>query len=125
MESFYGLNIDYKFNDKNLVGANYPLKETLKTYLKKKEFLGGDKLEMEGSRFDGLGVPLGLYLSNNHIHTFNYKVNNENKIIDDNIFNKLLDNIQVNKSKKIREHMVPLRTLPYSKKLTKKIRNRK
>ena len=43
MKSLYGLNIDYKYNDKELIGANYPLKETLKSYLKKREILGGDK----------------------------------------------------------------------------------
>ena len=122
MKSLYGLNIDYKYNDKELIGANYPLKETLKSYLKKREILGGDKLETTGSRFDGLGVPLGLYLSNDHTHMLNNnKIINNNSTIDDGIFNKLLDNIQINKSKKNRKLMVTKKNNNY-KKLTKKRR---
>lgn len=101
MQSLYGSKIEYKMKNNELIGGIFPLKENMNIFSKKVETLGGSKIEMEGSRFDGLGIPLGLYLSNNEICNFNqsHKVKNNDEVLDDYKFNKLINKIlKFNKS---------------------------
>jgi len=90
-----------------LIGAIFPLKETINMFSKKVETLGGSKIEMEGSRFEGLGIPLGLYLSNNEFCNFNqtHKVKNNDEVLDDYKFNKLINKIFKNNESK--NHVKP------------------
>lgn len=96
-----------KNNDNEMVAAIYPLREVMNQDSLIRERLGGshiDKDNSEGSRFNGLGVPIGLYLSRKQIgQIHNMKKNPEIKkdcnVIDEDKFNSLLDNI-VKKAKK-------------------------
>lgn len=100
----YVSKFEYQKNDNNdLFTAIYPLNEVLNQNVSFKEYLGGSA-RIEGSRFDGLGVPVGLYLSRkqiNEIHHMkkNPEIQKECNVIDEDKFNKLLDKI-VKKAKK-------------------------
>jgi hypothetical protein len=107
MEPFYGLNIQYKKKDDKIISGIFPFKEMFKNYSKKTNILGGSKNEIEGqgSRFDGLGVPLGLYLSNNDV-IFNQhlKIKNNDEVLDNDIFDKLINNIMILKNNKTKNN---------------------
>jgi|Laugresbdmm110sn_2_1035109.scaffolds.fasta_scaffold37373_3 hypothetical protein len=92
--SFFGLNFEYKFKDKDLIHGIYPLKKNIQDYSKKIEILGGEKIDIEGNRFHGLGIPIGLYLSTNNIHNNEIKSKNNNQdVISNALFDKLFNNI--------------------------------
>ena len=99
---------EYQKNDDNeMVAAIYPLREAMNQDSLLRERLGGsniDKDRSEGSRFDGWGVPVGLYLSRKQIDQIqhmkkNPEIQKDCNVIDEDKFNKLLDTI-VKKAKK-------------------------
>jgi hypothetical protein len=104
----YVTNFEYKKNDNNEVtAAIYPLKQIIEENDRYLERLGGSKnvsSENNGtSRFEGLGVPVGLYLSKKQINDIdrlqkNPKIRKECNVIDEEQFDRLLEKI-VRKSK--------------------------
>jgi len=76
-------------------------KDYKKEYSKKIEILGGKKIDIEGNRFHGLGIPVGLYLSTNNIHSSSIikksKMNNNQDVISNDLFDKLFNNISKKK----------------------------
>jgi hypothetical protein len=114
----YISNFEYQKNDDNeLVAAIYPIRHIMDQNDEYHEHLGGGKnnLEMTGtSRFDGLGVPIGLYLSKTQIKEIqnlkkNPEISKECNVIDEDKFNKLLDRIVKKTQKKlsIKNHKKP------------------
>jgi len=103
----YISKFEYQKNDDNeLSSAIYPLNEVLRQNSLIREHLGGSSREegSPGSRFDGLGVPVGLYLSRKHmgeIHHMqkNPEIQKECNVIDEKTFNQLMERI-VKKAKK-------------------------
>jgi hypothetical protein len=102
----YISKFEYKKNDDNeLFSAIYPLNEVLNQNSLIREHLGGSSQEgSPGSRFDGLGVPVGLYLSRKQMGEIqhmkkNPEIQKECNVIDEETFNKLMDRI-VKKAKK-------------------------
>jgi hypothetical protein len=97
--------LEYKKNiDDLFVAAIYPLNQIITTNSINTELLGGSlEIFSDNKRFDGLGIPVGLYLSRKHIDKFEYLPKNKehNKVLDDTLFNKLIDNIIINNKKKI------------------------
>lgn len=93
----------HKNGDNELIAAIYPISEHQDAH----EHLGGsiNNLEKAGSsRFHGLGVPIGLYLSKKQmkeIHNMkkNPEIHKDCNVIDEDKFNQLLDKI-VRKAKK-------------------------
>jgi hypothetical protein len=95
-----------KNNDNELVAAIFPLNEILIEEQQHLERLGGGSNDehKEGSRFDGLGVPIGLYLSKKQISDINNlqknpAIHKDCNVIDEQQFNELIDKI-IRKSKK-------------------------
>ena len=118
-----------KNNDNELVAAIYPLSEVMNHDTLMRERLGGSKTEdtTKSSRFSGLGIPVGLYLSRkqiDEIHNIkkNPEIHKDCNVIDEDKFNKLLNKIvkkakkrtssksrvKNNETKKIRGTKVPL-----------------
>ena len=102
----YISKFEYNKNDDNeLFSAIYPLNEVLNQNSLIREHLGGSSHEgSSGSRFDGLGVPVGLYLSRKQIGEIHHmkknpEIQKECKVIDEETFNKLMERI-VKKAKK-------------------------
>lgn len=102
--------IEFKKEDKNnkIISAIYPLQEIINEEIKYKESLGGSNTEQrnENTRFEGLGVPIGLYLfkpknlleeSINKKHGGNSKNKEDIEVIDNNLFEKLFKNIEIKK----------------------------
>ena len=98
----------HKNGDNELVAAIYPVNDVIEENHQYLEHLGGgqkNNLEKIGtSRFDGLGIPVGLYLSKKQIKEIqhlkkNPEIHKECNVIDEDKFNKLLDRI-VKKAKK-------------------------
>jgi hypothetical protein len=87
---------DYEFiknNNNNIVSAVFPMREHLKNENNKRTILGGSVLTIQTgmTRFDELGVPVGLYLEEKHITIENNsKREPKNEVIDDALFEKLL-----------------------------------
>jgi len=87
---------DYEFiknNNNNIVSAVFPMREHLKNENNKRTILGGSVLTIQTgmTRFDELGVPVGLYLEERQITMENnMKREPKNEIIDDVLFEKLL-----------------------------------
>jgi hypothetical protein len=108
MDKYYSKFIFKKDDNNKIVSAVYPLNETINNDLKYKESLGGSIVDenYKGSRFEGLGVPIGLYSSpifpiiKDESKLFNggKKQNNnlekDYDVIDENKFNELFDNIR-------------------------------
>uniref|UniRef100_A0A6C0JHZ1 Uncharacterized protein n=1 Tax=viral metagenome TaxID=1070528 RepID=A0A6C0JHZ1_9ZZZZ len=97
MEKLTGQTIsDYEFiknSNNKITSAVYPMREHLKNENHKRAILGGSSLVIETgmTRFDELGVPVGLYLEEKHITIENNtKRETKNEIIDDVLFEKLL-----------------------------------
>jgi hypothetical protein len=99
---------EYQKNDDNeMIAAIYPLREVMNQDSLIREHLGGSNIDNDGSgssRFDGLGVPVGLYLSRKHIDQIQHMKKNPDiqkdcNVIDEDKFNNLLDKI-VKKAKK-------------------------
>jgi hypothetical protein len=95
-----------KNNDNELVAAIYPLRETINKNTMLRERLGGSLVDdhAKSSRFSGLGVPVGLYLSREQINEIqnmkkNPEMHKDCNVIDEDKFNKLLNKI-VKKAKK-------------------------
>ena len=107
----YISNFEYhKNSDNELVAAIYPIRNVIEENNEYFEHLGGGKqnnLEKNGSsRFDGLGVPIGLYLSKRQIKEIQQlkkspEIHKECNVIDEDHFNKLLDRIARKAKKKI------------------------
>ena len=105
----YVSNFEYQKNNNNeIMAAVYPLKQIINDNDQYLERLGGSKnvsSENVGtSRFDGLGVPVGLYLSKRQITEIhqikkNPKIHKDCNVIDEDQFDRLLEKI-VRKSKK-------------------------
>jgi hypothetical protein len=105
----YVSNFEYQKNNNNeIMAAIYPLKQIINDNEQYLERLGGSKntsSENVGtSRFDGLGVPVGLYLSKrqiNDIHQLNKnpKIHKGCNVIDEDEFDRLLEKI-VRKSRR-------------------------
>ncbi|NDH69060.1 MAG: hypothetical protein EBY22_14390 [Gammaproteobacteria bacterium] len=100
--------LEYQKNsDNELIAAIYPLKEAMKHDNLLRERLGGSTKDGSeasvGSRFDGLGIPVGLYLSRKRIDMAKIKkqpdIQEGCAVIDEEKFNQLLDKI-VKKSQK-------------------------
>jgi hypothetical protein len=87
------------------VAAIYPLTEITNKDALLREHLGGSTVHLSepttGSRFDGLGVPVGLYLSRKRLDMVkkNPEIQEGCTVIDEDKFNQLLDKI-VKKSQK-------------------------
>jgi len=106
MNKYYSKILFTKNENNKNISAIYPLQEIIMDNLKYKEFLGGSNTKneiYEGSRFEGLGVPIGLYSSsvsniNNELYNGgkkqNYNFEKDYDVIDENKFNKLFDNIK-------------------------------
>jgi hypothetical protein len=109
MDKYYSKFLFKKDKNNKNISAIYPLQEVINDNLKYKESLGGGSIENEnykGSRFQGLGVPIGLYSSpifpviTDESKLFNggkKQYNNLEKdydVIDENKFNELFDNIR-------------------------------
>jgi hypothetical protein len=94
---------EFKTNEKNdVVSAIFPLKEVLKEDNRKRERLGGSpsiNIITGGARFEGLGVPAGLYLTSKEIDFQtgggNVKTKKDNEILDNELFDKLFGKIAV------------------------------
>jgi hypothetical protein len=102
MEKITGPNAnDYEFikgGDNNIVGAVYPMKAHLKKENDKRNILGGSpiiNIDNGMSRFDELGIPVGLYLETHHCSNLTAaKGKNENaptSVIEDLMFDNLLN----------------------------------
>jgi hypothetical protein len=101
-------NLEFlKNKDNELVASIYPLNKVVmenETTIKR---LGGsvDKIDIsersKGSRFDGLGVPVGLFISKKHInHVVAPGKTKDAGPIDETEFSRLLDNVAIRPSKK-------------------------
>ena len=64
-----------KNNDNELVAAIYPLREIMNNDTLMRERLGGSTVDdhAKSSRFSGLGIPVGLYLSRKQIAVENFE----------------------------------------------------
>ena len=111
--------LEYQKNGNNeLVAAIYPLREVMDNDELMRERLGGQRIHKENSRssdstvdnhakssrFTGLGIPVGLYLSRKQINEIqnikqNPEVHKDCNVIDEDKFNKLINRI-VRKAKK-------------------------
>jgi hypothetical protein len=102
MENFTGCIVnDYEFikgGDNDIVGAVYPMKAHLKKENNKRLILGGSpiiNINNGMSRFDELGIPVGLYLETHHCsNLIAVKGKNENaptSVIEDLMFDNLLN----------------------------------
>jgi hypothetical protein len=121
----YVTNLEYKKNENNEVtAAIYPLKQIIEDNDRYLERLGGSKnVSSENigtSRFEGLGVPVGLYLSKKQINDIdrlqkNPKIHKGCNVIDEEQFNRLLEKI-VRKSK----HRTSMKRRAVSKTQSKK-----
>lgn len=89
-------NYDFIKNANNeIISAVYPMREHFKKDNNHRMFLGGS-IETGLSRFDELGIPLGLYLEPKYFLLHNneeLKKHNNCSIIDDSIFDKLLESV--------------------------------
>lgn len=107
MDKYYSKILFKKDKNNKNISAIYPLQEVINDNLKNKESLGGGSIENEnykGSRFQGLGVPIGLYSSpifsiiESKLFNGGKKQNNnfekEYDVIDENKFNELFNNIR-------------------------------
>ena len=118
-----------KNNDNELVAAIYPLREIMNNDTLMRERLGGSTVDdhAKSSRFSGLGIPVGLYLSRKQINDIqnikqNPEIHKDCNVIDEDKFNKLINRIvkkakkrtsaksrvKNNETKKIRGTKVPL-----------------
>ena len=88
------------------VAAIYPLTEITNQDALLREHLGGSTVHLSepttGSRFDGLGVPVGLYLSRKRLDMVkkNPEIQEGCTVIDEDKFNRLLDKIVKQSRKK-------------------------
>jgi hypothetical protein len=103
----FSSKLEYKKNsDNELVAAIYPLREVMNHDTLMRERLGGSTVNdhAKSSRFSGLGIPVGLYLSRKQIDEIqhikqNPEIHKDCNVIDEDKFNKLLNRI-VKKAKK-------------------------
>lgn len=122
----YVSDIQYKMNENNsIISAIHPLNTIIKNNLFKSILGGSIHTETEKARFEGLGVPIGLYLpKKNRGEIENLpRPKNANKdalsectVIDDETFNKLIDKI----AKKSRAKTLKLREQGKEKKTRRK-----
>jgi hypothetical protein len=108
MDKYYS-KFEFKKNDLNkIISGIYPLNEIIKQEISYKENLGGSMTyeSNESSRFQGLGVPIGLYLSkpkNKMLEKISNKNNGgnpkkreeEDNVIDDKMFQTLFEKVRV------------------------------
>jgi hypothetical protein len=107
MDKYYS-KFEFKRDDTNkIVSVIYPLNEIINENITYKENLGGSTTYEynESSRFQGLGVPMGLYLSKpknnlleksmNKNYGGNSKNEKEHNVIDDKLFEELFEKITV------------------------------
>jgi len=94
---------DYEFikgGDNSIIGAVYPMKAHLKKENDKRVILGGSpiiNIDTGLSRFDELGIPVGLYLETNHCSKMNAaqgkSANAPTLVIEDLMFDNLLNKV--------------------------------
>lgn len=100
----YISNFQYKVNNENHVqSVIYPLNSVVNQNNVMKSILGGSThIDSGYSRFEGLGVPIGLYLSKNKRATLetmslsknaNKDINIECSVIDEELYEKLINKI--------------------------------
>jgi len=82
----------------DIVSAVYPMREHLKKENNKMSILGGSpviEIQTGMTRFDELGIPVGLYLESRQISFQDKETIKEinNRIIDDTLFEKLLGSV--------------------------------
>ena len=121
MENYIS-KFQYKLNENGIVQSIlYPLKTIINQENISKTLLGGSlHLDTENTRFEGLGIPVGLYLSKKNRGEIEniHKPKNANKdmqgecaVISDEDFNRLIEKI----SKKSRAKTLKLRELGVKK----------
>lgn len=92
---------EFNKNEKNeATSAIYPMKEILKQDNRKRELLGGSasiNIITGGSRFEGLGVPIGLYVAPKQLdfQSDSTKNKKECQVMDNESFDKLFRKIAV------------------------------
>jgi len=92
LESSFISEIEYiKDTDNNIISGVYPMNAHLMSENNKVMNLGGS-LEIMGTRFDEMGIPVGLYLEK---HVYKESMNKQKNclVIDDLLFDKLLGNV--------------------------------
>jgi len=101
-------NLEFlKNKDDELVASIYPLNKIVTYNETNTKRLGGsvDNIDISeksaGSRFDGLGVPVGLFLSKKHVNCFVAPGKTKDAgPIEENEFGRLLSNVVMRVSKK-------------------------
>lgn len=90
-------NYDFIKNANNeIISAVYPMREHFKKDNNHRMVLGGS-IETGSSRFDELGIPVGLYLEPKYFSLHNNEQlktkHNNCTTIDDSLFDKLLESV--------------------------------
>ena len=83
---------NYLFTENNCGGLS------LASYAKEDQPGGGAKIEFK-NRFEDLVIPCGLVSNHQNYSRIFQEHNYENTLIDDNLFDDLLENVQFNKRK--------------------------
>lgn len=114
-------NLEFlKNNENEWIASIYPLNKFMEEDGKGRERLGGSidiSEQTGGSRFEGLGVPVGLYLSKKHsVNLVTLGKSKEEGTIEEEQFNRLFENIVQRPSKK-----TSLKRRKASNKNTKKV----
>jgi|UniRef100_A0A6C0JRG9 hypothetical protein len=80
-----------------IIAANFPMREYFKRENNNSMLLGGS-IQNDSNRFAELGIPIGLYLEPNRVINQIKSKQNSNSIMDDDMFEKLLNMVSTTKS---------------------------